>query len=300
LAIGIWGYAGTEMKSPGQRLVKRKGRLMLGIWIVITIASAYLIFAGFLFIFQSRYVYYPEHILVADPGNIGLDFESVCFEAADGVKLSGWFIPGEGAQGVILFCHGNAGNISHRLESIQIFHRLGLDVFIFDYRGYGQSEGKPTEPGTYKDAEAAWRYLVEERQVNPGQVIIFGRSLGGAVASWLAQGRTPGALVLESTFTSLPDIAATLYPYLPVRLLLRFEYNTAEYLGGVDCPVLIVHSRDDEMMPSSHGRRLFEMARGPKQFLEISGTHNEGFITSGEHYEEGLNAFILEHVEPKT
>ena len=269
---------------------------MLGIWIIIIIAGAYLILAGFLFIFQSRYIYFPERTLSADPSSIGLRFESISFETADGVKLSGWFIPTESARGMILFLHGNAGNISHRLDSIQIFHQLGLDVFIFDYRGYGQSQGKPSEKGTYKDAEAAWRYLVEERQVSPDEIIVFGRSLGAAVAAWLAQSHTPRALILESTFTSLPHIAARLYPYLPVRLLLRFEYNTAEYLGRVSCPVLIVHSRDDEIMPFSHGRQLFEMANEPKEFLEITGTHNEGFITSGKHYEEGLNAFILEYI----
>ena len=270
---------------------------MLGIWIVIIIASVYIIFAGFLFISQSHYIYYPVHALSTDPGSIGLNFESVSFETTDRVKLSGWFIPGENARGVILFCHGNAGNISHRLESIQIFHQLGLDIFIFDYRGYGQSEGKPTEPGTYQDAEAAWRYLTEERQVNPNKVIVFGRSLGGAVASWLAQRHTPGALIVESTFTSLPDIAASVYPYLPVRLLLRFKYNTAEYLGRINCPVLIVHSRNDEIMPFSHGQRLFEIAKEPKKFLEITGTHNEGFITSGKSYEDGLNAFVSEYMD---
>jgi len=288
------------MRSLGQSMVKLKGLLMLGIWIVITITGAYIIFVGFLFIFQSHYIYYPERVLSADPGDIGLNFESVSFETTDRVKLSGWFVPSESARGVILFCHGNAGNISHRLESIQIFHQLGLDVFIFDYRGYGQSEGKPTEQGTYKDAEAAWQYLIKERQVNPNEVIVFGRSLGGAVAAWLAQNYIPGALILESTFTSLPDIASTLYPYIPVRLLLRFRYNTAEYLDSVNCPVLIVHSRNDEIMPFNHGRRLFEMAKKPKKFLEIAGTHNEGFITSGKLYEEGLNAFISEYIEPKT
>jgi len=287
------------MRSLGQSVLKLKGLLMSGIRVVLIITCACIIFISFLFIFQSHYVYYPDRVLSADPGSIGLYFENVAFETTDRVKLSGWFIPGESASGVILFCHGNAGNISHRLESIQIFHRLGLDVFIFDYRGYGQSDGKPTEDGTYKDAAAAWQYLTEERQVNPNQIIVFGRSLGGAVASWLAQSHTPGALILESTFTSLPDIAATLYPYLPVRPLLRFEYNTAEYLGRVNCPVLIVHSRDDEIMPFSHGWRLFEMAKEPKEFLEISGTHNEGFFTSGKHYEGGLNAFVLESVEPR-
>ena len=281
-------------------MIKLKGLIMLAIWIVIIIAGAYIAFVSFLFVFQSHYVYYPEHVLSADPGDIGLNFDSVSFETKDGVKLSGWFVPSEGARGMILFCHGNGGNISHRLESIQILHQLGLDVFIFDYRGYGQSEGKPTEQGTYQDAEAAWQYLTEERQVNPNEVIIFGRSLGGAVAAWLAQSNTPGALILESTFTSLPDIAGKLYPYVPVRLLLRFHYNTAEYLGRVNCPVLIVHSRNDEIMPFGHGRRLFEMAKEPKEFLEITGTHNEGFITSGKRYAEDLHAFITEYIKLKT
>ncbi len=273
---------------------------MLGIWAVIGITVAYAIFVGFFFIFQSRHIYFPERTLSADPRSIGLQFESVSFETADGVKLFGWFIPSQGAKGVLLFFHGNAGNISHRLGSIQIFHQLGLDVFIFDYRGYGQSEGKPTEQGTYMDAEAAWRYLVEERHVSPNEIIVFGRSLGAALAAWLAQSHTPGVLILESAFASLPDIAARLYPYLPIRLLLRFEYNTAEYLSRVNCPVLIVHSRDDEIISFSHGRQLFEMANEPKELLEITGTHNEGFITSGKHYEEGLNAFILEHVDSGT
>jgi len=276
-----------------------KGFLMLGIWIVIIIVVAYVVFTSFLFVSQAHYVYYPERVLSSSPSSIGLDFESVSFETTDRVKLSGWFIPSDSARGVILFCHGNAGNIGHRLESIQIFHRLRLDILIFDYRGYGQSEGTPSEHGTYRDAEAAWHYLIEERQVNPNEIAVFGRSLGGAVASWLAQSQTPGALILESTFTSLPDIATTLYPYVPVRLLLRFKYNTAEYLARINCPVLIIHSRDDEIMPFSHGWRLFEIAKEPKRFLEITGTHNEGFITSGKRYEEGLNTFISEYIGPQ-
>jgi len=290
----------SQIKSPGHSVLKLKGLFMLVFWILVIIASVYVVFMALIYIVQPKYVYYPERTLSADPSRIGLQFESVYFETADGVGLSGWFVPCKSARGAVLFCHGNAGNISHRLESIEIFHRLGLNIFIFDYRGYGQSGGKPTEQGTYEDASAAWRYLTERRHVNPSEIIVFGRSLGGAVASWLAQRHSPGTLILESTFTSLPDIAASLYPYLPVRLLLRFKYNTAEYLGRVNCPVLIVHSRDDEIMPFSHGRRLFEMASEPKKFLEISGTHNEGFITSGKDYEKGLNAFISDHFEPRT
>jgi len=265
---------------------------MLGIWIVALIAGAYVIYTTFFFILQSRYIYYPEGVLSADPASIGLDYESVSFKTQDGVRLSGWFIAGQGARGVLLFCHGNAGNMSHRLGLIQIFHRLGLDIFIFDYRGYGHSQGKPSEQGLYQDAEAAWRYLVRERRVSPDEIIVFGRSLGGAVAARLAQSHRLKALILESTFTSLGDIAAKVYPYLPTRLLLGSRFNTAGYLGRVDCPVLIVHSRQDEVIPFGHRRRLFERAREPKRFLEITGGHSDGFTTSGKQYEDGLKAFI--------
>ncbi len=262
----------------------------------LAVAGLYVALAAMLFVSQSRLVYFPQRDIITTPDQIGLSYEAVAFEAADGVRLSGWFVPAQGAaRGVILFCHGNAGNISHRLESIQVFHRLGLSTFIFDYRGYGQSQGKPTEQGTYLDAEAAWRYLVQERQVAPTEIIVFGRSLGGAIAAWLAQDQTPRALIVESTFTSVPDMGAQLYPYFPVRFLSRFDYNAMDYLGKVDCPVLVVHSRDDEMIPFGHGRRLFEAANEPKAFLEIRGTHNEGFVTSAERYQDGLDSFIARY-----
>ena len=272
---------------------------MAFIWIVAIVTGAYLAFTAFFFFFQSGYIYYPQRILSADPSSIGLSFEDITFETSDGLKLSGWFVPSAGDRGVILFCHGNAGNISHRLESIQIYHQLGLDIFIFDYRGYGQSEGKPSESGTYEDVDAAWQYLVSGRQIDPNRIVIFGRSLGGAVAAWQARNHTPGVLILESTFTSVPDIAAKLYPFLPVKLLSRFKYDTVGYLDGIKCPVLIIHSRNDEIMPFKHGQRLFDVAREPKEFLEISGGHNEGFITSGKRYEEGFNSFISRYLFPQ-
>jgi hypothetical protein len=172
-----------------------------------------------------------------------------------------------------------------------------LSVFIVDYRGYGQSEGRPTEQGTYLDADAAWRYLVEERQVPPSEIVLFGRSLGGAVASWLAQNYTPRALILESTFTSIADVGAASYPFLPVRLLSRLQYNTLKRMPDIDCPVLIVHSPEDRLIPYAHGRRLFEAAQEPKEFLTIKGGHNDGFIISAQAYEAKLEEFIRAYVE---
>jgi fermentation-respiration switch protein FrsA (DUF1100 family) len=256
------------------------------------IVIGYLSLAALLFFWQERLIYFPTRAWAATPAEIGLAYEEVWLEATDGVKLSGWFVPAEPARGVILFFHGNGGNISHRLESLELFHRLGLSVFILDYRGYGQSEGRPSEQGTYLDAEAAWRYLTDERQIPPHQIILFGESLGGAVAAWLAQTRSPGGLILLSTFTSIPDMGAQTYPFLPVRLLARVNYNTLARLPEISCPVLIVHSPDDEIVSYSHGQRLFAAANTPKKFLGLKGGHNEGVMISVAEYEAGLTAFI--------
>jgi fermentation-respiration switch protein FrsA (DUF1100 family) len=266
--------------------------LSISLAVVLVLAGAYVLLVAFFSIFQSRLIYFPHREIDITPDEIGLSYKDVYFETADRVKLSGWFIPVENSRGVILLCHGNAGNISHRLDSIQKFHRLRLSTFIFDYRGYGKSDGKPTEQGTYLDAEAAWSYLVMEEKVSPNDIIVLGRSIGGAVAGWLAQNHTVKAIILESTFTSIRDLGAELYPYLPVRLLSRFDYNAAQYISKVNCPVLIIHSRDDEIVPFTHGQQLFEAAVEHKDFLEIKGTHNEGFIIDAAQYENGLDSFI--------
>lgn len=268
-------------------------------WSIIGIAvSFYVGLTLLLFLFQARFIFFPTRSIEATPQNIGLAYESIRFKAKDGISLSGWFVPADDAQNVVLFFHGNAGNISHRLDSIALFHRLGLSVFIVDYRGYGQSEGRISEQGTYLDAEAAWRYLVEQRGVSPEEIIIFGRSLGGGVATWLAGVHPPRALILESTFTSVPDIGAGQFPFVPVRWLARIHYNSLERLRQIDVPVLIIHSPDDTTIPYSHGERLFEAANEPKEFLEIQGGHNEGFIISGNHYQAGIDAFIKKYAQP--
>ncbi|MEE8354067.1 MAG: alpha/beta hydrolase [Dehalococcoidales bacterium] len=269
---------------------------MTVIGILAAAVVVYIIFVGVLFIFQSRFIYFPERGLTADPAGIGLEFEEVALATSDGVTLSAWFIPSGQSRGTVLFCHGNAGNISDRLDSIQVFNQLGLDVLIFDYRGYGESQGTPDEIGTYWDAEAAWRYLIDTRGVDPGRVIVFGRSLGGAVAAWLAERHNPAMLILESSFVSLADIGSRVYPYLPVGLILRYRYDTAAYLTGVNSPVLVVHSRDDETMPFDQGLRLYRAALEPKRLLEISGSHNQGFVTSGAVYRNGLDGFISEYL----
>lgn len=262
------------------------------------LAAAYAGLGLALFALQSNMVYYPEigREMVATPRQAGLDYEDVKLVTADGVALHGWFVPSAQSRGTVLFLHGNAGNISHRLDFLLMFHRLGYSTLIIDYRGYGNSGGKPSEQGTYQDAEAAWRYLRESRQTSPSSIVLFGESLGGAVAAWLAVRHEPAALVIASGFTSVPDIAAQFYPFLPVRWLSRFSYDTREYLQSVAAPVLIAHSPDDEIIPYRHGRALYEAAKPPKQFLELSGGHNEGFIFVRDSWVRTLGEFLDEHV----
>jgi fermentation-respiration switch protein FrsA (DUF1100 family) len=265
--------------------------------IVVMAAAAYAVVLLALFVFQSRLVFFPDmpsRTVGPGPDSIGLAFEPVEIVTEDGVKLDAWYVPAQQPRGVVLFFHGNAGNISHRLDSLRIFNALNLDTLIFDYRGYGRSEGKVSEQGTYRDGEAAWRYLREKRGIAAAEIVLFGRSLGAAIAAYVASRHTPGALILESGFVSVPDMAAALYPWMPARRLARIKYPTGEYLKAVSCPVLIVHGRDDEIIPFDQGRKLFERAREPKHFLELRGGHNDGFLVSGRRYLDGLDSFLAD------
>ncbi|HUT31329.1 MAG TPA: alpha/beta hydrolase [Sedimentisphaerales bacterium] len=271
--------------------------------IAAVLLVAYVGLGLFLLLMQHKFVYYPVREISCTPADIGLDFESVDFTTADGQKLNGWYVPAPNSRFTILFCHGNAGNIMHRLDSINIFCKLGLSCFIFDYRGYGRSQGKPSEEGTYLDAGAAYKWLTEKKEIPHDEVIIFGRSLGGCVAAHLARSAQPKALVTESTFTSYVDMGRKFYPYMPVRWFARFSYNAVDYIRDVHCPVMIVHSANDEIVPFEFGHRLYEAANEPKQFVEIFGGHNDGFILSGDAYTrawaEWLN-FLEEYREGST
>ncbi len=266
------------------------------LWSVLRIAIAvYVLFGLIVCIFQKRFIYFPQRRIDAAPDRAGLAYEDVFLTAADGVKIHGWYVPAEDARGAVLFCHGNAGNISHRLPTLELLHELRFSTLIFDYRGYGRSEGAPGEKGTYLDAQAAWDHLVTARKTPPQRIVVFGRSLGGAVAAHLAAENAPGAIVLDSAFTSIPDLARRMYPIYPVGLLARVRYDTLARMKRVRCPVLVIHSRDDEIVPFRHGRRLFEAAGEPKQFLALRGGHNEAFLASAGRYKESLSGFLSAH-----
>ena len=279
-------------------------RTLLGL--LALLAGIYAVLGVMLYLFQGSMVFLanlPGRALDASPSDIGLGYEDVFVDTVDGERLHGWYVPaalpGTGeARGALLFFHGNAGNISHRLDSIAIFHRLGLDVLIVDYRGYGRSTGKPTERGTYDDAQAAWYYLVAERGIEPRRIVVFGRSLGGAVGAWLAgqlpAAEAPAAVIIESSFSSGADMARRLYPVFPARLLTRLKYPVVEFVADLRCPLLVVHSRDDEIIPYSMGRAIYAAAPEPKSFLELRGDHNSGFWISRDVYTAGLERFLSE------
>lgn len=262
-------------------------------------AMTYAGFALVLYLLQPSLIYFPEidRELATTPQQAGLPYEDVKLVTADGVTLHGWLVPaGDPPRGTVLFFHGNAGNISHRLDSLRMFHRLGYRTLIFDYRGYGNSTGETTEQGTYRDATAAWDYLTQTRKIPASSIVLFGESLGGSIAAWLASRHTPAALVISSGFTSVPDLAADIYPWLPVRWLARFSYDTRAYLRATTVPVFIAHSPDDEIIPIRHGRALFEAAEQPKRFLELQGGHNEGFIFVRETWMQALGEFLQANV----
>jgi len=261
---------------------------------ILVVAACYGLLVVVVYFMQGRMLYLPEvpgRTLTMTPTNVGMDYQDVSIETTDGVTLHGWFIAGRSSQ-VLLFFHGNAGNISHRLDSIRLFQDLGLSVLIIDYRGYGQSEGRTTERGIYRDADAAWRYLIEGRGIVASDIVIFGRSLGASVASRLAAQHQPLALIVESSFTSVPDIAQDLYPWLPARWLSRLSHATRDYVRDVRCPVLVVHSRDDEFIPFHHGEAIYASANEPRTLLALRGTHNDAFLRDERTYIEGVRTFL--------
>lgn len=255
-----------------------------------------LVLNGLMYLMQPGMIFFPSSPLVETPREWGLNYSDVSLTTEDGVRLHGWYVPREGARRVLLFLHGNAGNISHRRDSVGIFHRLGLNVLIIDYRGYGQSDGKPSEEGLYRDALATWRYLTDVRGFSPSDILIFGRSLGGAVAAQLAGQVQAGAVILESSFGSARDVAHALFPVLSRLILLRYEFPAARHIARTRSPVLVLHSPQDEVIPYASGRRLFEAAPEPKVFVELHGDHNSGFLMSQPGYEQSLRQFLETHL----
>jgi len=261
--------------------------------IVTLLLIAYFGLGIVLYFMQPTLTFSPTSEVPYNPGDIGLEYEKVQLKTPDHLVLAGWYIPAKNALFTLLFCHGNGGNIAYALDSINIFYELGFNCLIFDYRGYGHSQGNPTEEGTYIDAQTAYDWLIKEKKLKPSDIIICGKSLGGSIAAHLAGNVEAKGLIIESGFTSYADIGQKFYPYMMVRPFARYGFKTSDYLKQVNCPVLIIHSRNDEIVPFEFGLRLYEeAAKEPKEFIEIFGSHNDGFLYSSQIYREGLTNWM--------
>jgi hypothetical protein len=259
-------------------------------------------------IFEESMIFFPDPYpsgnwdVEAVARGSGTSVEDCFFEASDGIRLHAWWCRPDGAGAVVqptsemvlLWFHGNAGNLAHRADLMLELARLPAQIFIVGYRGYGRSEGRPTENGLYRDARAAWRYLRDQGGVEADRIVILGKSLGSAVAVDLAVEVEPAGLIVESGFSSIPEMAAHHYPFVP-RWLVRTKMDSLSKIGRVHCPIMVIHSPADEIVPYEHGRRLFEAAGGDKRFLEVPGAHhNELWLVGGADYLRALREFLLD------
>jgi fermentation-respiration switch protein FrsA (DUF1100 family) len=243
---------------------------------------------------ENRFIFHPDPRVDQTPHDIGLPFDDVFFTSADGVRLNGWFVPYPEAPITLLWFHGNAGNISHRLENIKLLHdKVRVNVFIFDYRGYGRSEGTTSEKGTYLDGQAAIEHLRKRYGVETNNLVLFGRSLGAAVASEMA-GRTDAlALILETPFASIAEMARAIFPFLPIGPFLKTKYDVLNKVRSIKSPLLVLHGDRDEIVPFRQGKEVFDAAPQPKAFYTILGAnHNDTYLVGGDSYFQALRKHI--------
>lgn len=264
------------------------------LWFVVRLGGIYVVLGVVLYLFQGRFIFPAGGSIWRTPAEKGWAYESLEL-AVDGHVTHAWFIPAEGqARGTVLFSHGNGGTMAGRLESVEVFRDLGFDTLIYDYGGYGESTGRASQKRCCEDIRAMWSHLTEEKGVAPRRIVLFGRSLGGGVSADLAPEVEPGAVILESTFTSTVDVAkqSFLFMLFPLRQFARHPFDSAAKVPQINAPLLIVHSRDDDLIPFAQGRKLYDLAGEPKAFLEIRGNHNEGHRVSESVYREGLADFL--------
>lgn len=261
--------------------------------------SVFLIFLGvyltllvYYFVMQKSVIFYPTKDYAKPP--IGFNIEEIFIKTQDGQDLHAWWMDRDADAGTVIFFHGNAGNLTDRSFRMDIFKRLNLNVLMIDYRGYGKSSGKiEKENDLYLDGEAAWMFLTEKKNIDPKNIIIWGRSVGGAVAVYLAQGRDINALVVESSFSSLSSVGERHFPFLPVEQILRFKFKSEDIIQNVKAPILFTHSREDDIIPFEEGKILYERASEPKEFLELpKGGHNTDLVLSYDEYIEGVSNFL--------
>lgn len=250
------------------------------------------ILLGYFRYYEKKCIYFPTKEISATPRDLGLEYEDIYFHTSDGIGLNAWFITRPDASLTILFLHGNAGNLSHRLEVLQILHPLQTNIFIVDWRGYGKSQGTPSEEGLYLDALASYDYLVKEKGIPADSIIVYGKSLGANIAVDLASRVKIKALISDSGFTSAYDMARHIFPFIPVKLFITVKFDALTKIKNIYCPKLIVHSPHDEMIPFWMAKKLFEAAAAPKELYQLGGSHNEMMFINRKEFIERLGKFL--------
>ncbi|MDD5194961.1 MAG: alpha/beta hydrolase [Candidatus Omnitrophica bacterium] len=264
--------------------------------ILLIIILGVIIFKVFFIFLEQKSLYHPYKDIPETPKNLGIAHEDVNFKTADGKLLNGWFVPANDAGLTLLYCHGNAGNMYHRLHKVKFFHEMGVNFFIFDYRGYGKSTGRPSESGLSKDAQAAYDYLISRNDVDKNKIVVYGKSLGGPIAADLCNRRQACALILEGSFATVALRAQQLYPFLPMKFLITQKYDTVAKVNNLRIPKLIVHGRADAVINFQHGEVLFSAAPEPKQFLPFEGGHNDDLFVISRAYKDQLEIFFAKYV----
>lgn len=260
---------------------------------LLILFSVTLLVTGWMLIFEEQYIYYPSNELMHTPATVGLKYEEINLITEDGITLHGWFMPHPATRFTLLHFHGNAGNISHRLHLYEHWHKIGLSIFAIDYRGYGKSSGIPSEAGLYSDARASWNAVRHRHGVPASNIIIAGRSLGCAVAAKLATEQNPAALVLETPFTNIPDMATVLYPWIfPIRFLARSKFNTLDLIRRVSVPVMVISAENDMLVPATMSKRIHAAANPPKVLISLPGNHNDFDLSSPSTYSKAWRQWL--------
>jgi fermentation-respiration switch protein FrsA (DUF1100 family) len=260
----------------------------IGIGILLGVTAI----SGAMALMEGRFIYFPDREVTATPASAGLAYQDRWPTTDDGVQLHAWYLPDPQARYTVLAFHGNAGNMADRVGHYARWRGWGLAVYAIDYRGYGRSEGAPSEQGLYRDARAAWADVTRELGVPPDRVIVVGRSLGSGPAVRLAAEVGPAALVIENPMTSMPAMARVVYPFLPVSLLTRTKFDNLGTISRVACPVMVIHAEQDEVIPSWMGRRVYEAARDPKHWVPLTGRHNDFDEVSATGYHAAWQIFL--------
>ncbi len=283
-----------QEKNIGEDSLKRK--IINNIKIVlITLLVVVLIIKTLVFLGEEKNLYIPNSIITLTPQNIGIKYEDLYFKTKDGQSLNGWFIPAKDARITILYFSGREGNLSDILPQVIFFNAMGVNVFDFDYRGFGNSSGKPNEKGLYEDGRAAYDYLMTRKDINKDKIIVYGKSLGGPVAADLCLNRKLAALILEGAFPSLRTYVGDMGGFLPTEWLVSEKFDTLTKVKNIHIPKLIVHGMDDDVIPFPEGRLIFNKAALPKEFLPYDGGHDDEVFVTSDDYKNRLNKFFLDN-----